>query len=287
MLCFSVSAYTQELNCNVVVNAEQTGNGNLPIFNTLQKQIYEFVNTYKWTNRDFTTQERIECSMYINITEYAGDSFKASIQVQSSRPIYGSSYTSPVHNINDKDFTFRYLEFQNLVYNPNSFESNLISVLAFHVYMVLGIDADTFSPNGGDEYFDQAQTIVNYSQVEGTKGWKLSDGNQTRYVLITDMLSPTFKDYRSVMYKYHRNGLDIMNNDQKEAKTNIANALISLEAMNRVRPNSFILRTFFDAKTDEIQDIFSAGPSVDITKLVSVLNNIAPTYSSQWRNIKF
>jgi hypothetical protein len=174
-----------------------------------------------------------------------------------------------------------------MVYNPNSFESNLISVLAFHVYMVLGVDADTFSPMGGDEYFDQAQTITNYSQGAGGKGWTLSDGNQSRYVLITDMLSQTFVDYRRVMYQYHRNGLDIMNNDQKEAKTNIANALITLEAMNRVRPNSFILRTFFDAKTDEIQDIFSAGPSVDITRLVSVLNNVAPTYSSQWRNIKF
>jgi hypothetical protein len=287
MLCFSVSAYTQELNCNVVINAEQTGNSNLPIFKTLQKQIFEFVNTTKWTNREYTNQERIECSMYINITEYAGDAFKATIQVQSSRPVYGSSYTSPVQNLNDKDFSFRYLEFQNMVYNPNSFESNLISVLAFHVYMVLGVDADTFELNGGDDYFDQAQTIVNYSQVDGAQGWKLSDGNQSRYVLITDMLSQTFEDYRSVMYEYHRNGLDIMSTDQKEAKTNIANALISFEAMNRVRPNSFILRTFFDAKTDEIQDIFSAGPSVDITKLVSVLNRVAPTYSSQWRNIKF
>src|SRR5690606_27737096 len=128
------------------------------------------VNTNKWTDKEFTAIERIECSMYINITEYAGDAFKATIQVQSSRPVYGSSYTTPVQNINDKDFTFRYLEFQNMVYNPNSFESNLISVLAFHVYMVLGIDADTFSLNGGDEYFKQAQNIVNYSQVENTKG---------------------------------------------------------------------------------------------------------------------
>ncbi|GGG42990.1 DUF4835 domain-containing protein [Bizionia arctica] len=287
MLFCSVSGYTQELNCTVVINAEQTGNSNLPIFKTLQKQIFEFVNNYKWTSKEFTVQERIECSMYINITEYAGDTFKATIQVQSARPIYGSSYASPVHNINDKDFTFRYLEFQNMVYNPNSFESNLISVLAFHVYMVLGIDADTFSPNGGDAYFDQAQNIVNYSQGDNSKGWKLSDGSQSRYVLVTDMLSQTFEDYRKVMYQYHRNGLDYMNDNQKEAKLNISNALITLEAMNRVRPNSFIMRTFFDAKTDEIQDIFSSGPSVEITKLVSVLNNVAPTYSSNWRNIKF
>lgn len=285
--CSSIVTYAQELNCNVVINAEQTGNSNLPVFKTLEKQIFEFVNTTKWTNKEFTNQERIECSMYINVTDYAGDVFNATIQVQSSRPVYGSSYTTPVHNVNDKDFTFRYLEFQNMVYNPNAFESNLISVLAFHVYMILGIDADTFELNGGDTYFKQAQNIVNYSQGQNSKGWQLSDGTQSRYVLVDNMLSQTFEAYREVMYQYHRNGLDLMHQDQKQAKSNIANALVSLEAMNRVRPNSFILRTFFDAKADEIQDIFSSGPSVSIDKLVDALNNVAPMYSSQWRNIKY
>lgn len=285
--CSSIATYAQELNCNVVINAEQTGNSNLPVFKTLEKQIFEFVNTTKWTNKEFTNQERIECSMYINVTDYAGDVFNATIQVQSSRPVYGSSYTTPVHNVNDKDFTFRYLEFQNMVYNPNSFESNLISVLAFHVYMILGIDADTFELNGGDTYFKQAQNIVNYSQGQNSKGWQLSDGTQSRYVLVDNMLSQTFEAYREVMYQYHRNGLDLMHKDQKQAKSNIANALVSLEAMNRVRPNSFILRTFFDAKADEIQDIFSSGPNVSIDKLVDALNNVAPMYSSQWRNIKY
>lgn len=285
--CCSVATYAQELNCNVVINAEQTGNSNLPVFKTLEKQIFEFVNTTKWTNKEFTNQERIECSMYINVTDYAGDVFNATIQVQSSRPVYGSSYTTPVHNVNDKDFTFRYLEFQNMVYNPNAFESNLISVLAFHVYMILGIDADTFELNGGDTYFKQAQNIVNYSQGQNSKGWQLSDGTQSRYVLVDNMLSQTFEAYREVMYQYHRKGLDLMHQDQKQAKSNIANALVSLEAMNRVRPNSFILRTFFDAKADEIQDIFSSGPSVNIDELVSALNKVAPMYSSQWRNIKY
>lgn len=285
--CSSVATYAQELNCNVVINAEQTGNSNLPVFKTLEKQIFEFVNTTKWTNKEFTNQERIECSMYINITDYTGDVFNATIQVQASRPVYGSSYTTPVHNVNDKDFTFRYLEFQNMVYNPNAFESNLISVLAFHVYMILGIDADTFELNGGDTYFKQAQNIVNYSQGQNSKGWQLSDGTQSRYVLVDNMLSQTFEAYREVMYQYHRNGLDLMHQDQKQAKSNIANALVSLEAMNRVRPNSFILRTFFDAKADEIQDIFSSGPSVNIDELVSALNKVAPMYSSQWRNIKY
>ncbi|HLV15166.1 MAG TPA: DUF4835 family protein [Xanthomarina sp.] len=287
MLICGVSLHAQELNCKVVINAEQTGNSNLPVFKTLEKQIFEFVNNTKWTDKEFSPVERIESSMFINITEHSGDVFKATIQVQSSRPVYGSSYTTSVHNINDKDFTFRYLEFQNMVYNPNSFESNLVSVLAFHVYMILGIDADTFSLNAGDSYFKQAQNIVNYSQGENSKGWKLSDGTQSRYMLIDNILSPTFEGYRKAMYEYHRNGLDLMSDNTKEAKANISKALIGLQAMNRVRPNSFLLRTFFDAKADEISDIFSSGPQVDITQLVDVLNNIAPMYSSQWREIKF
>ncbi|MEO8934262.1 MAG: DUF4835 family protein [Xanthomarina sp.] len=288
MLCSSISSsYAQELNCKVVINAEQTGNANLPVFKTLEKQIFEFINTTKWTNKEFSSLERIECSIYINIIGHTGDNFNASIQVQSSRPVYGSSYNTTVYNVNDKDFNFQYLEFQNLTYNPNSFESNLISVLTFHVNMILGTDADTFSPNGGEDYFKQAQNIVNYSQSGNSKGWKLSDGNQSKFVLIDNMLAQNFASYRKVMYQYHREGLDLMSENQKEAKSKIANALVSLEPMNRTRPNSFLLRTFFDAKADEIKDIFSSGPQVEITKLIGVLNNIAPTYSSQWRDIKF
>lgn len=287
LVFISLSTYGQELNCNVVVNAEFTGNENFQIFKTLEKQLKEFVNTTKWTKKEFGSQERIECGMFINITEFSGDIFKATIQVQSSRPVYGSSYNTPVYNINDKDFTFKYVEFENLLYNQNQFESNLISVLAFHVYMILGLDADTFEFQGGDSYLKQAQTIVNYSQQENARGWKLEDGLQTRFALIDNLLSPTFKEYRKVMYDYHRSGLDTMSADQKAAKVIIASSVEEFEAMNRRRPNSFLLRTFFDAKGDEIEQIFSSGPNVEITKLISTLNRVAPMYSSKWRNIKF
>ncbi|OBX22792.1 MULTISPECIES: type IX secretion system protein PorD [Bizionia] len=287
LVILSFSAYSQELNCNIVVNAQFTGNENLQVFKTLEKQLKEFVNNTKWTNKEYGTQERVECGMFINITEYSGDVFKATIQVQSSRPVYGSSYGTPIYNINDKDFTFRYVEFENLLYNENQFESNLVSVIAFHVHMILGLDADSFQFEGGDTYLKQAQTIVNYSQQENAKGWKLEDGLQTRFALIDNLLSPTFKEYRKVMYDYHRLGLDTMSEDQKKAKTIIASAIEEFEAMNRRRPNSFLLRTFFDAKGDEIEQIFSSGPNVEITELLSTLNRVAPMYSSKWRNIKF
>jgi hypothetical protein len=288
VLFFTFSAQSQELSCNVIVNAQFTGNENFQIFKTLETQLKEFVNTTKWTDSEYDTQERIECGIFINITEYNNsDFFKASIQVQSSRPVYGSTYSTPIYNVNDKDFSFKYVEFQNLLFNKNQYESNLVSVLAFHIYMVLGLDADSFAPNGGDNYLKQAQTIVNYSQQENAKGWKLEDGLQTRFALIDNLLSPTFKEYRSVIYDYHRNGLDIMSESPKKGKEAIALAIGEFEEMNRRRPNSFLLRTFFDAKGDEIEQIFSDGPNVEITDLIATLNRVAPMYSSKWRSIKF
>lgn len=285
--CFGIIGFSQELNCTVVVNAQQTGDENLPIFKTLQKQLTEFVNNTKWTNKTFSSQERVDCSMIINVVGYSGEAFQASLQVQSSRPVYGSSFTTPIYNFNDKDFNFRYLEFQNLIFNPTQYESNLVSVMAFHVYMILGLDADSFSENGGDVYFKQAQTIANYSQQENFKGWKLADGLQSRFALIDNILSPTFKEFREVMYSYHRKGLDAMSDNVKEGKEQIATSLKQFQAMNSRRPNSFLIRTFFDAKADEIEQIFSGGPNVNIASVKETLQKVAPMHSSKWQNIKF
>ncbi|MFD1614255.1 type IX secretion system protein PorD [Gelatiniphilus marinus] len=287
LLCFGAKGLSQELNCKVVVNALQTGNENLQIFKTLEKQLTEFVNNTKWTNKTFANQERINCSMLISITNFSGEAFQGTLQVQSSRPVFGSSYSTPLYSFNDKDFTFRYLEFQNLTFNPTQFESNLISVLAFHIYMILAVDADSFSEKGGDPFYAQAQTITNYSQQENFKGWKIEDGLQSRFALIDNVLSPTFKEYRTVMYNYHINGLDIMCENAKGGKEQIADALTTFKAMNSRRPNSFVLRTFFDAKADEIEQIFSNGPNVNITNVKETLQKIAPTHSAKWRNIKF
>lgn len=281
------SGFSQELNCTVVVNAQQTGNENFPIFKTLEKQLNEFVNNTKWTKKTFAPQERIDCSMFINVANYSGESFQASLQVQSSRPVYGSSFTTPVYNFNDGDFNFRYLEFQNLIYNPTQFESNLISALAFHIYMILGLDADSFAPNGGADYYKQAQIITNYSQQGNFSGWKVEDGLQSRFALIDNILSPTFKEYRDVVYSYHREGLDVMSDNMKLGKEQIAASLKAFQTMNSRRPNSFLLRTFFDAKADEIEQVFSDGPNVNIASLKETLQKVAPMHSSKWQNITF
>ena len=287
LVLVSAGAWSQELNCNVVVNAQQTGNENVQVFKTMERQLREFVNNTQWTDKSFKNQERIDCGMIVTIEDYDTDRFQGTLQIQSTRPVFGSTYSTPIYNFNDKDFNFQYLEFQNFVYNANQFESNLISVISFHIYMMLGLDADTFAPNGGDEYFKQAQTILNYSQQNNAKGWKLEDGQQTRFVLIDNILSPTFKEFRTVLYEYHRKGLDEMSNSAKEGKQTIARSMENLKTMNNRRPNSFLMRVFFDAKSDEVREIFSGGPSVNVADLVSTLTKIAPMHSSKWRDIKF
>ena len=285
---FTLPMLAQELNCNLVVNAQQTGNENVQVFKTLEKQLYEFVNNTRWTNKTYETHERIDCSMVIIIQSYSSDAFQASIQVQSARPVFNSSYSTSVYNFNDKDFNFNYLEYQNLNFNSSQFESNLISVIGFHVYMILGMDADTFELNGGQKYYEQARDIANYSQRGNLKGWEPPmGGDQTRRVLIDNIMSNTYSEFRSALYTYHRTGLDIMASDSKAAKNVISKTIVNFQSLNKRRPNSLLVRTFFDAKADEITDIFSSGPKVKITDLVSVLNKVAPIHSKKWQKIKF
>lgn len=285
-LCSAV-VFSQELNCTVNVIAQQTGNDNNVVFKTLEKQLNEFINNTKWTEKSFGAEERINCSMVINVTAYENDNFSATLQVSSSRPVFNSTYSSPVYNYNDKDFNFQYIEYQNMVFNPLQFESNLVSVLSFHVFMILGMDADSFELNGGDEYFSQAQTIANYSQQLNGQGWKLEDGLQSRFALIDNLLSPTFKEIRTTMYNYHMQGMDVMADDAKKGKSEVISTLSELQKIHKRRPNSYLLRVFFDAKSDEIMDILSGGPSVNIAEAVDILNKIAPMHSQKWRNIKF
>lgn len=284
---FSTVVFSQELNCTVKVIAQLTGNDNNVVFKTLEKQLNEFINNTQWTEQKFSPEERIDCSMVITVTSYENDNFNATLQVSSSRPVFNSTYSSPLYNYNDKDFNFQYLEFQNLVFNPQQFESNLISVLSFHVYMILGMDADSFALNGGDKHLKQAQTIANYSQQLNGQGWKLEDGLQSRFALIDNLMSPTFKEIRSTMYNYHIGGLDVMAEDAKKGKSMVVEQLSELLKINRRRPNSYLLRVFFDAKSDELTDILSGGPSVNITEAVDILNKIAPMHSQKWRRIKF
>ncbi|MBC8756171.1 DUF4835 family protein [Kordia sp. YSTF-M3] len=280
-------ATAQELNCQITIDAQQVNQTNQQIFKTLERSLNDFVNKTQWTNKKYAPSERINASMVINVSQYNSDEFVATIQVQSSRPIYNSSFESPTFNFNDRQFRFIYQEFQPIVYNPNAFTSNLVAVVAYYVYVILGIDADTFSLRGGSDYYAQAQQIVNLSQPTAFVGWKEADGNRTRWRLLDNMLNNTYKEYRTVMYNYHRVGMDMMADDPRAAKSTIAKSLELFKALNNRRPNAFLLQTFFDAKAEEIERIYSGGPKINITQLVETLNRVAPFHASKWEKIKF
>ncbi len=283
-ICTGLTA--QEFNATVAVNAAQTGNPNLQIFKTLERSLTEFINNTKWTDVDYRNEERINCSFFITLASYNNDSFEATVQVLGSRPVYGSGYTTTIFNVNDKQFNFNYLEYQPLAYNPNSFDSNLVSVIAFYLYTILGVDADTFELDGGTKYYQEANNIVSNAQGSNRVGWK-REQDPNRFRLNDDLLSTTFSGYRKALYEYHREGLDIMHNNLKKGKEAITKAMKPLNEMHNSRPNSYLMRVFFDAKADEISSVLSGGPSVNIAETVSVLNRIAPTYSDNWKEIKF
>ncbi len=278
----------QELNATITVNADQVSQTNQQIFQTLERSLMDFVNKTKWTNKVYKDNERVNAQMFITITEYDSDRFSGTIQIQSSRPVFNTSYESTVFNYKDNQFNFQYIEFQPLVFNENVFESNLVAVLAYYAYIILGIDADTFALEGGTDYFRKAQQITTQAQGSSFAGWNQSTSdNRTRFDFITDLLSNTYKEYRVAMYNYHRKGLDILGDNNSTGKQVIAGTINLFQTIANRRPNAFLVQTFFDAKSEEIQNIFSDGPKVDIVKLKETLNKVAPFYSGIWNDISY
>ena len=284
---FTNVALSQELRATVAVNYEQVNNGNPQLFKNLEKQITEFLNNTKWTENEVKDVEKIECNFFINVTSYGSNNFEATLQVQASRPVFNSTLSSPILNVNDKNFNFRFIEFENMIYDANNFSSNLVSVLAFYSNLIIGIDMDSFSTLGGTEYLGVAANIVNVAQSSGFKGWSQSEsGNNNRNFLISDMLSNTFEPFRTAMYLYHREGVDKMAENVLQGKEGVSKAIQVLEEIQKTRTNSLITRTFFDIKADEIVSIFSGGPKMDVSKLVETLNRISPLNSQKWNKIR-
>jgi hypothetical protein len=286
ILIFCNKINAQELNAQVVVNSDLVNQTNQQIFRTLERSLNEFINTQVWTNQPFQDQERIRCSFVLNLTAYNNDRFEATLQVQSQRPVFDSNYDSPVLNFLDKDIVFTYQEFQPLFFNRASFESNLVSLISFYAYIILSIDADSFALYGGNPYLEQAFQIVNIAQTSSQSGWKPSDGTRNRFWLIDSMRSNSFREYRQSLYTYHREGLDQMTQTPEEGKSAIMKALQQLEPLYQRRPNAFLLQMFFDAKVDEIVNIFSEGPAVDFDQTEAILRKIAPFFTTRWKQIK-
>jgi len=281
------SSHSQELNATVIINSDKVQSSNKQVYQTLQKALTEFINDKQWTNRNFKQQERINCAFNIIINEQNGSNFSGTLQVQSTRPVYNSTYATPVLNINDTNFNFRYNEFDPLIYNPTVYESNLISMIAFYAYAIIGVDADTFALKGGETYLKQAESIMLLAQSSGESGWQNEVGKQNRFALIDNLLSSKFSTLRNIYYNYHRNGFDNLADDKSSAKEAIEKSVLDLDKLFNIAIGNYMIRVFLDAKGDEIVNVFSDGiPSKNQSQMLAVLNRIAPTYKSRWKNIK-
>ena len=277
----------QELKARVTIISDNIPGSNKQVFQTLERDLNDYINQKKWTNRNFLSQEKIDCAFTITLQEQpSSNEFRGNIQVQSVRPVYNSTYLSSIFNFRDTDLSFRYTEYENFEYNPNGFDSNLIQVVAFYVYTILGIDADSFQQDGGTAYFDEAENAVNQAQQSGYKGWGANDTGVTRYKLINDILSPTYTGFRKAMFTYHFEGLDIMFDEQALAKENINKAIMQLKVIYDRRPTAPLIRIFMDAKAEEIVNIFSGGSRYETDGLKNVLNRISAANISKWNEIK-
>lgn len=285
-------ASSQELLAEVKVDFSQIQGSNTTAYTALEKSLKDFINTTKWTDKTYKIQEKIECNFTIIIREkISSNTYKANLLVQSRRPVFGSNYYSPILNVSDNDFTFEYTEYEQLVFNPRKFsDKNLTDVIGYYIYMVLGYDADTFVRNGGDPYFQTAQQISGLANSSRFSGWSTMAGPRSRSGLVNDVLGPKNKTLRATYYTYHRLGLDLMAKNELNAKNAIGNSLLTLESYQTSNNYSqnYPLDLFFQAKKSEISQIFSGGvkPTIQISKLKSLLNTISPSNSNQWNTIQ-
>lgn len=288
LLFLSIYINAQELNCKVVVNSDRLPDGTNQVYKTLEKSITEFVNNTIWTDKKYNQNERIECSMILTILEQSGSNyFKGNIQVQSTRPVFNSIYTTALFNYQDNNLNFSYLEFEPLRYDESQFQSDLVSILSYYSYLILAIDGDSFALNGGDEYYEICQKITDQVEDPNNKtGWKSDTNKINRYNLLKEIQARVNRPYRELLYYYHLQGLDRMESQKKEAKETILNAIMSLQKVYSNDMTSYIFRIFSDAKADEIVQIFSDGPNTDTRPLVALLNKISPTNSNKWADIK-
>lgn len=289
LLCIvSVLTKAQELNARVTINSDQVQSTNKQVFTTLQNALTEFINNKKWTDATFAVNERIECSMTILITEIVSDnSFKGEIQIQARRPVYNSSYTTTLLNHRDTEFSFDYTEFEPLEYTENVLNSNLIATVVFYIYVILGLDFDSFSSKGGGDFLQQAQQIVSLAQAQTSwTGWKAFENDRNRHALATALQDNTSDAFREMWYNYHRKGLDEMAANPDRGRTTIIGLLPVLEQVKSTRPTSPLLQLFSDAKLDEVVLIYSKATTQEKQEGYKILSNLYPALTNRMESLK-
>ncbi len=283
--------YSQELNCNISVSTSKIQGTNKQVFITLQKALSDFMNSTVWTSNVFEMNERIECNFLFNITEEKSTgSYVATLNIQSRRPVYASSYNTVMFNYVDNDIAFDYLENDPLEFSENTYISNLTSILAYYAYIIIGLDYDSFSMQGGTPYFEKAEKIVNNAQSSGRTGWRASDsrGRTNRYWLINNILDQEYKPLREFTYKYHRLGLDMMDKTLEGGRMTIKESIIELEKFYNSKPDPFMhyFQVVMESKSDEITQIFSKASDEDKRRILNIMVKIDPANLSKYDGLK-
>ncbi len=287
ILFFFFNAKAQELRCRVQINYSQVKTTNVEIFRNLQQAVSDFMNKTRWTNYVFAPEERIDCSILIIIQQFNGtDYFKGTIQVSSTRPVYNSSYNTPMLNIREKDgsFEFRYYENQPIEFNDRSFTGDLAYTLAFYAYLIIGYDFDSFQEDGGAPYFEKLKTIVANAQSSPSRAWKSMGTNRydNRFYIAKDLNDDAYEPFHKALYEYHRLGLDLMADDISSGRQGVLQALRDLQKLYIKKPESFLLRVFLDTKRQELINIFSEAPISEAQQAATILKRIDPYNSSKY-----
>ncbi|MBS1569212.1 MAG: DUF4835 family protein [Bacteroidetes bacterium] len=283
LLVSFTAARAQEFNCKVSVIAPKIQSTPKRVFESMGTSITELMNTRRWTNLNFSPKERIDCNMLLTITEQSSaDHFSGTLQVIYSRPVFGSDYLSPVVDILDNNIQFTFLENTQIEFSPERFTNNLSSVVAFYAYFILGVDGDTYSPMGGSDFYSQAQTVVSNAQNASEPGWKAFEDQKNRYWLIDNQIQAAFRPLRQFLYDYHRNGFDVMYTDLAKGRKACAAAIEALKSVHQAKPSSYNLQVLFNAKYNELVELFKGSDPQERAKVYNTLQIIDPGHINQY-----
>ena len=281
-----VGVYAQELNCTVEINTDKINGTDKAVFSTLQTAITEYMNNTQWGNAQFLVNEKIDCKLFFTIASVEGTKMTGDLQVQSSRPVYNASYTTTLINFKDTNIEFEYQENEPLVFNINAMESNLTAILNFYAYMILAIDFDSFAPNGGDFYYERAANVVQLAQRSGETGWKAFEDTKNRSAVLSAFTEKNTSAIRSLLYDYHRKGLDEMVLSPDKGRATITKTLNILKQIYDVAPMSVVLSMFKDAKLDELVNIYSKSNITERQTVYELLYPLYPTERERLNKIK-
>lgn len=287
------SATAQEFSCKVKILSSAIQNVDRQVFTTMEKSVSDFMNTRKWTTDEFATHEKIEVNIMINLTGKTPDDdvYYGTLNIQATRPVYNTGYTSPLVNFLDKDLIFKYTQFNPIQFDDNRvagndpMSANLTAVVAYYAYIILGLDYDSYAFRGGEDYFKKAQNIVNNAPEQGKSipGWKAVENNKNRFWLVDQLLSPRFVEVRNYWYSLHREGLDKMSQKPEEAKQKVLDGIVKLHQVNKENPSSMLLQFFFNAKNGELAKVVGLLPKAQRTQYVSMLSQIDVPNSAKYQ----